>query len=118
MKDGDLVRVRNIRTYGADPRNYFEWRPDNEKARDLKRVFVCLVLGTEGYELVNRKGEQVMAPLDVHRALNRLGWWSEAQILESSGPKAGPKLIDKMAKTEARKKENRRQEAQKKAKEG
>lgn len=98
MQIGDIVRVRNIRTYGAFPGNYFEWRPDNEKARDLKRVFVCLVLGTEGFELINKKGKQVMAALNVHRALNRLGWWNEEQIEKASGPKSGPRLVEKLRK--------------------
>ena len=80
MNAGDILRLRNVRTYGADPRNYFEFTPDREKAKDLKRVFVCMLVGTEGFELVNRKGDQVMAPLNVERAMNKLGWWSEQQI--------------------------------------
>jgi len=117
MKNGDIIRVRNVRTYGSDPRNYFEWRPDNEKARDLKRVFVMLVLGTEGFELVNRKGERVMAPLDAELALNRLGWWSSDQIEKAAGKKSGPKLLDKMAEIRQKQTRNARHEAMKKPEE-
>lgn len=94
MEPGEILRMRNIRVYGVDPRNYFEFTPDREKARDLKRVFVVMMLGTEGYEIVNRKGEKVMAQLDVELALNRMGWWSEQQI-EKALPRT-KNVIDKL----------------------
>lgn len=79
MKPGDVVRLRNVRSYHADPRNWLEFRPDNHKDRASKRVFVCVVLGTEGFELVNKKGEKVMEPLNVEQAMNDLGWYKREE---------------------------------------
>jgi hypothetical protein len=75
MQPGHILRLRNVRVYGHDPRNWYEFRPDDEKTRSLKRVFVCVLLGTEGFELENKNGEQVMAPLNIERAMNQLGWF-------------------------------------------
>lgn len=80
MTPGDILRLRNMRVYNPDPRNYVEFTPDQERKASLKRVFVCLLLGTEGFEILDKTGKQVMEPLDAKKALNRLGWYSVDQL--------------------------------------
>ena len=92
-KVGDVLRLRNLRHYGADPRIQFDFVPDHEKKKELKKVFVCMLLGTEPLDMTTSEGES----LDLYNVLNRLGWWSEEQILAAQ-PKAGKQLIQKMAK--------------------
>lgn len=96
MEIGSLFRQRRIKAYGTHPRNFFEFVADQEQAKDLKRVFVTMLIGTEGFELVNKKGEQVMEPLDVERAMNTMGWWSEKQIEAALRRKGGRSVVDRL----------------------
>lgn len=96
MRPGDILRQRNIRVYGEDPRNYFEFVPDREKAKDLKRVFVMMLLGTEAFELLDSKGDQKMSPLNVDRSMNSLGWWHESQLREALGSTRGASVLKKV----------------------
>jgi len=92
MKIGELLRQRNVRTYGTgDCRNWFEFSADKERKKSLKRVFVTLLLGTEMMDLTEAE------PLDPARQLNGLGWWGEDQLIAALGKKKAEALVHKMA---------------------
>lgn len=109
MEPGDVIRQRNVRSYGVDPRNYVEFVPD--KAKDHKKMFVMLYLGTEHFQICDKKGNQVMAQLDVEQRLQYLGFWSEKFIEEALGPKAGPKAVQKLCALATKKVEETREAA-------
>jgi hypothetical protein len=96
MEAGDILRLRRVKTYGfGDDRNSFEFSPDCERSRKFQQVFVVMLLGREMRKLVKAPGstEVEMAPLDVDRACNGLGLWSEAQLVELLGAKRAEEVI-------------------------
>lgn len=97
MEKGHILRLRTVRDYGLNSRNYFEFVPDRERARDLKRVFVAIYLGTEAFEIEDKHGNQKMARLNVEREMNRLGWWSEEQMKDAL-KKSAPNTIERLRK--------------------
>lgn len=76
MEPGRVLRLRNIRCYTDDGRSYFEYVPDKERTRDLKRVFVCMLMGTEQFSMTDPPKQH----LDTTKVLNKLVFWGEDQL--------------------------------------
>lgn len=83
MRPGDLVRLRNMRVYSADGRSTFEYVPDRERSAAYKKVFVCLLLGIEPFQLVDKNGKPKLKAMEPVKELNRLGWLSERQLIKA-----------------------------------
>lgn len=96
MKIGDILRQRLIRSYYPDPHNYYEIAPDI-MAGGLAEVYVTMLLGVEDLHLLSSDGSRLGIPLDAELSLNRLGWWSEHQIIDALG-KAGARTMDRIKK--------------------
>lgn len=87
---GHILRLREIRNYGQDPRTWISYRPDNERSAARKQVFVAVLVGTEPYQLADDKGT-----LDVKAALNEMGWFNEDQLKKAGVSK---RAMAKLAK--------------------
>jgi len=97
MEPGAILRLRNLRAYGTDPRNFVEFRPDDHKAADLKKVFLVLYLGQEMMQIV-KKGRTAAAQMNPTRMLNLLGWFSGHQLDKAKAPK---KFLERLRKVVA-----------------
>jgi hypothetical protein len=111
MEIGDIIRLREYKTYGSDGRSWAQFSANEKGVRDphLKRVFVCLLLGMEHQMLVNPKEpEDQVDPLDVRHQLNAMGLWGEDQLKEVMGEKAHVALVKKLRKFARAKQEDKR----------
>jgi hypothetical protein len=116
MEIGDVIRIRDYKTYGSDGRSWAQFSANEKGVRDphLKRVFVCLLLGVEFQMLVNPKdptGTDTAEPLDVRHQLNALGLWGEDQLKEVLGKKESDKIVKKLRKFARAKQEEKRAKA-------
>ena len=85
MKPGDLVRLRHLRHFTGDQTKF---EADYRAPRG--RVFVCLLVGDEAFDTTAPDYEM----LDFRAVFNRLGWWSEDQIIKHA--EKGEELVRKM----------------------
>lgn len=94
MNIGDILRQRLIRSYYPNPHNYYEIAPDM-MAGGSAAVYVTMLLGTEDMHLIASDGSELGVPLNIELAMNRLGWWSEHQIIDALG-KTGNRTMDRI----------------------
>ena len=79
LKNGNILRLRTVRTYGEDGKSYFEY--------GMKKglMLVVCILGVEPAAITEANKDQV---IDIEAALNALGWFRQ---VDNNPPTQKPK---------------------------